>query len=360
MKKITSLFLILVSAVSVFIINGCSTASSGGGAGSGNYSYQGAGSKWTASFTSGTFVIEHYTNATDSTAATTVNGDYVDYATGFRKLTVTSASGAGAPTAGTEAYGFEVPGFAFFLKPIGSDSEPIVMVQSGSCPTTNFDANWIVAKRDNASLDDTSDTFGSATFTLDGGSPNASITQLSAVTANNLGTQAVPLTTACSSGLLTLSPGGGETVDMFFTTNNGALVHSYGPGHDSIIFAAPKHTAAVTQAEMAGTYSVLVFDDTRVTDKLFPAQLTIPSAGNITGAEMTNIETGTTAGAITFSNFTPNGLSSGLFTMSIDPTGDNGRLSCTYFVYNGYKTISCNGYGDNVTKNLFFVLGRAI
>jgi hypothetical protein len=157
---------------------------------------------------------------------------------------------------------------------------------------------------------------------------------------------------------------GSETIDMFFTTNGGALVHSFGPGHDSIIFAAPAHTAAVTQAEMAGTYSILVFDDSASSDKIFPAQLTIPTSGDWSGSRMTDVSTGTlSGGSKVFQNFTPvssTGILSGLFTVTLDNGSDDGRLSCSYFVYNGTQTLACNGYGQDSAKKPFFLLGKKI
>jgi len=353
---------IVLALVSLVIFVGC-TSSSGGGSG---YTYQGAGSKYSASFAGGAFTINYFDDATSTTPDLTILGTYVDFANGFRKLTVTSSVGAGGPTAGDQAYGFEVPGFAFFLKPVGgSNEEPIVMIQAGGCPTTDFTANWIIASFDNGvTLDATQDSFGHATFDFSGASSQASIHQLNAANAADIvGTPAIaPFDyTSCSNGVVSFEPQPGETVDMFFTSSGGALVHSYdGGGHDNIIFAAPKHSGAVAQADMAGTYSALVFDDGGAPgDKLFPGKLTVPAAGNLSFQEITDVETDAVdPTTVQVDTITAVGASNGLFTGRIDPGGNDGRMSCTFFVFNGTKIIACNGYNQNNTEP-FFLLGKS-
>ncbi len=330
-------------------------------------SYQGAGSRWSATFTTTNFIIEKFPDATSTSADNTVNGTYVQYSSGFRKLTVTSATGTGAPVAGDQAYGFEVPGFAFFLKPIGSNnSEPIIMVNAGSCPSgTGFDANWIIAKFDSGTiLNDTKDTFGKAVFNMTTpATSTATIDKLSAETAAPLGTNAINFDyTTCANGKLTFPAGGGETVDMFFTQNGGALVHSSnGTTHNNIIFAAPKHTAAVTQSDLAATYSGLVFDGSSGGDKIFPVKITMPSTGNGAANKITDVETDA-LGVETFpiGNFAVHALSNGLFTLALSPATENGRMSCTYFVISSIKVMACNGYGSAAgTHEPFFLLARS-
>lgn len=326
--------------------------------------YQGAGSRWTAAFTGGNFVLSHFDEATDTTADMVINGTYVDYSTGFRFMTVTSATGTGAPAAGSEAYGFEVPGFAFFLKPVDGGEEPLVMVNGTSCPTADFNANWVIASYDSSvTLDATKDVFGFASFVFDGASSTATIDQLEPEAATNIGQNTSTFDSAgCSNGVLTFSPGGGETVDMFFTANGGALVHSYdGATHDNIIFAAPKASAAVTQAALAETYSVLVFDDNGgAGDKLFPGKLVIPASGAASFQEIDNVETDTLTGpAIPVTAFTAVGASPGLFTAAIDAGGADGRMSCTFIPFSGTKVIACTGYADDGVRTApFFLLGK--
>lgn len=332
--------------------------------------FQGAGSKWKATFTTSTFVIEYFPTATATTADLTVNGSYVEYASGFRLLTVSSATGTNAPSAGTQAYGFNIPGFAFLLKPVGSnDDEIIVMLDGASCPASggSFNANWIIAKFSNgATMLDNRDVFGTAVFDMSTpASSDATITQFSAQTATTLGTQTMPFDyTTCANGVLSFTANAGppvETVDMFFTSNGGALVHSHDTAtHDSLIFAAPKHTGDVTQTDLAGTYSVLVFDSDSSGDKVFPAKLTIPTSGDATANRITDVATDALdTNPITIGNFTAKASTNGIFTAAIDPTGDNGRLNCTHFTLSSKKSIVCNGYGSASGSLLpFFFLAR--
>ncbi|MEQ1723330.1 MAG: hypothetical protein ABL930_09140 [Pseudobdellovibrio sp.] len=332
-------------------------------------SYQGAGSKWEATFTTTTFVIKKFADVVTSTPDITVNGTYVEYTSGFRKLTVTSATGSGAPAPGVEAYGFEVPGFAFFLKPMGVDEEPIVMLKTGSCPGgTGFAANWIIAKFDNGrTLVDTDDAFGTASFnTTTPATSVATINRLTDVTATPMSANVVNFDySTCANAVLTFNASVGppvEVVDMFFTSNGGALVHSHnGTTHDSVIFAAPKHTGDVVQADLAGTYSALVFDDSSPSNKLFPAKLVIPSSGNGTANKIDDVQLDTLTAdpAIPIASFTAVSGSNGLFTAAIDPTGDNGRLNCTYFSITSKKVIACNGFGSmGGGREPFFFLAR--
>lgn len=332
--------------------------------------FQGAGSKWKATFTTTSFVLEYFPTATSTTADMTVNGTYVEYTSGFRLLTVTTATGTNAPTAGSQAYGFNIPGFAFLLKPIGnSNEEIIVMLDGASCPASggSFNANWIIAKfSDGATMLDSRDVFGTAVFDMSTpASSDATITQFSAQTATNLGSNVMAFNyTTCANGLLSFQANAGppvETVDMFFTANGGALVHSHDTAtHDSLIFAAPKHTGDITQADLAGTYSVLVFDSDSTSDKVFPAKLTIPSSGNGTANKISDVATDALdTETMTIANFTAKAGTNGIFTAAIDPTGQNGRLNCTHFVLSSKKSIVCNGYGSASGSLLpFFLLAR--
>lgn len=350
-------------AAAIYIIS-CSSSSGGTSVAS----YQGAGSKWAASFSGGSFTLNHFNLVTDTTPDMTISGTYEDYSTGFRFLTVAAASGAGAPSVGAQAYGFEVPGFAFFLKPAGSNtSEPIVMIQAGACPTSGFDANWIIASFDSSvTMNSSKDSFGHASFTMNGASSSASIYQHNAENGGALNggvPQVSPFDyTTCSNGVLTFSTGA-DTVDMFFTSSGGALVHSYdGGSHDNIIFAAPKHTTAVTQTELAGTYSAIVFDDTSSGDKIFPMKFVIPASGAASVNRISDVETDalTSDPTIPITSFTAISASPGLFTAVIDATGTNGRMSCTFIPVGSTKVIACNGYGQNSDRTApFFLLAKS-
>lgn len=343
---------------------GC-TSGGNSSSSSSNGSYAGPGSKWTADFTDGSFVIKKYANAAATSPDITVNGDYEDLSTGYRKLTVTSASGAGAPSAGAEAYGLDIPGLAFFLKPAGdANSEPIVLVKSGECPTSDFTGNWIAADFESGTTtDDTQDAFGTASFTINGASSSANISRLTFVTATPLSANTLSFDSAnCSSGVLDV--GGG--VEMYLTTAGAALVKTTG----SKIFAAPAGSSAVTQADLAGTYSAIAFVSDNPSQKQIPVKLVIPTSGTATATEI-DVETDTAgSGSVDFSSFTAVSGSPGLFTATATMGSDTGKINCATFTYNSVKVIGCNGFfkvdgsdydsDANTTERVpFFFLGRS-
>jgi hypothetical protein len=328
-------------------------------------SYQGAGSRWTADFTNGNFVIKKFADATATTALVTVNGTYIDYSNRFKKLTVTTATGTGAPTAGSEAFGIEIPGFAFILKPAGdANSEPIAMVVAGSCPTTGFSANWIATDFEaGTNTGDTQDAFGTATFTISGASSSAVITRKTFVTASPLSDSSLNFdSTNCSGGVL--DAGGG--VSMYLTTSGGALVSTSA----SKIFAAPNQGVDFTQAAAAGTYSGVAFV-ADATEKQIPVKIIIPSSGNGSGAQITDLATDAVAAdSLVFSNFAAIASTNGLFRANATLGSDTGSINCAIFSYGGVNVIGCNGFfktdaGDydsdaNTTEKIpFFVIARS-
>ena len=111
------------------------------------YNYIGPGSEYSLALDSGdsSFVV------TESESGMVVNGTYSTLDSGFTLLTVSSATGDDAPTAGDKAFGIDVPGYMFLLKPISDDSDIIPMVSAGDCPTEDFTANWIVTSIDEGS-----------------------------------------------------------------------------------------------------------------------------------------------------------------------------------------------------------------
>lgn len=318
-------------------------------------SYQGLGSKWTASFTGGSAFTLTYDAEPDGTVDMTVNGTYVEYTNNFRLLTVTSATGTNAPAAGETAYGLEIPGFAFFLKPVSdANAEPIVMVSSGSCPTTDFTANWIKAKYEDSTTKPTasSDAFGQATFTLTGATKTSAITQRRFDTGATIGSPNTITMTTCTNGAQGFDDGN-DGGTMYLTSNGGALVN---PG-DGIIFASPQMTADVTSTDWDGTYSGLVFNESQ-TDKVFPAKIILSGTGG-TGAQITDVENDTaSAGSVTFASLTAVTGTKGQFRGTVDGQ----PINCTLSSVAGKKLLGCNGAAGAAVSGVypsFFFLGSA-
>lgn len=371
------LFIFIIAAgVGIYSLISCNKKSDGATAGPSTTLYQGAGSKWTLSMTGSEFTINKYASTADTTSEMTINGTFEQNSTNkFMKLTVSSATGTNAPAAGSVAYGLEVPGYAFFLKPAGS-SDPIVMVQSGSCPSSNFNANWTIAKAKPTMplpMTSTQDFFGSASFTINGSSSSILVSQNEPITGaaltsgggNNNGTSTLSFNSAdCSNGLLRLNDNSG-VFDMYFTSSGGALVRF---PDEQIIFASPKRSTAVTQSEIAGDYSVIVFDDKASGDSVFPAKITIPASGSATGVEITDIMNNTEGSSgVVFSNIastvdsSSTQLPTGFFRASVNPTSSttNGKVSCSFSEVSSTKIIACSGFMDSSTKRPFFFLARS-
>lgn len=343
MKKVMTLFIGLSALIAAIGLNGCSQGGSSGG-GSVTRSYQGAGSKWTVDFGSGTFTIKKFATATATAADITVEGTFTDYSSGFRRLTVTNATGAGSPAVGAEAIGIEIPGFAFILKPLGdANAEPIVMVQGGNCPSTNFQGNWVSTDFEAGSnLNDSQDAFGTANFTINGASSSAVITRRTFLTATAMTDSSLSFnSSSCSGGIL--DAGGG--VNLYLTTAGGALVKTTA----STIFAAPSNGSDMTQSAIAATYSGVAFV-TDLNPRQFPLKLTIPSSGNASGARLSDVATDTSSSdTFTLSSFSAVAGTNGLFTATITDGTNTGKINCATFTYEGIRTIGCNGYLKNDT-----------
>ncbi|MEL6346513.1 MAG: hypothetical protein AAFV53_25605 [Myxococcota bacterium] len=115
---------------------------------SGERSYSGPGSYWTADFDerNGTFQIE-VAESVGADPSMVVAGTYEDI-NGWKVLTVVEASDVeGAPAPGVQALGVEVPGFAFLLRPMDEAHNSVIpMLIAGECPEGNETLNWMIAQ----------------------------------------------------------------------------------------------------------------------------------------------------------------------------------------------------------------------
>ncbi|MFT4978806.1 MAG: hypothetical protein ACI8S6_004716 [Myxococcota bacterium] len=127
-------------------------------------SYSGPGSYWTVDFDDGTatFHIEMSPNV-GNPIYMALDGTFAVH-DGWTVLTITEADDVeGAPVAGDQAIGIEIPGFAFMMKPLDESYNTVIpMLVSGSCPTADEELNWMVAQglagKDASSTED--DFFG--------------------------------------------------------------------------------------------------------------------------------------------------------------------------------------------------------
>ncbi len=262
------------------------------------YSYAGPGSNWGATIRSdGTFTI------TESDSSLTVEGTHTTLSSGFMKLTVTSATGADAPSAGQQAYAVNIPGVVFLLKPIGGGENQIIpMVASGSCPTSDQNLNWVQMSNSHT-IDSSTDVLGTYAFDFETNTP--SLPNKYNLAGGDEGTGTISAI-SCSAGVATVSGGGGGGGGtMYLTASGGAIVKTT----NSTIMAMP--SGSVSTSVLAGDYVGLVFsggDD-------HPVNATM-SSGSLTVASV-NADTGAAEGSITstvINGFTENSPAAGFLS----------------------------------------------
>lgn len=311
-----------------------------------DYSYNGPGSNWSIDIDGNSFELEETDNNLE------INGTISDLSSGFKKLTVTSASGTGAPSVGDQAYALDVPGTVFLLKPLEANSEIIAMVSSGSCPSSSQSMNWIVTKMDvNAdSSDEDQDVLG--TFTTDG--TNATLPFQYSLTGKTVGTNVSLGSFSCSNGKATVSD-----AEMYLTSAGGAIVRTgYSTPNDDdddgIILAMPSES--ISSGDANGDYVGLVFTSND----------TYPVKANVSGATVTvnqiDPDTGSNSGSVNdtlnISGF--NSPNTGFVTGSLQ-SDSNKKVTCnvnTNLNSSGKGIIFCSGM-DAVTSGddaLFAVL----
>ncbi len=187
---------------------GNSTSSSG-------VSYSGPGSNYslTVNEVGGSFSL------TESDAGWTVTGEFEELNSGFGKLTTTTQTViAGSPPAVNSVhYVFLVPGLTAMLQLSGSTQLTPTII-AGSCPTDNFEGNWLFLNVDAAYDITTQDTFG--TFSSNYATGAASLPTKYMVDGTVFGS-------ASSLGIFTCSNGVG-TVDTarMYMTDGGAIVNT--------------------------------------------------------------------------------------------------------------------------------------
>lgn len=350
-------FSALLGIVAAALFFGC-------GASQTNYSYGGPGSSYSAALNAdGTFTI---TRAADinSAASLTVAGTYSRLSTGFVYMTVTAVTGTG-PSVGDTAYGMEIPGFAFLVKPVGGDSHVIPMVASGTCPTADFTANWIAGDKDDSTsaTNIAADFFGTFSYNATANTATLPAKYALAGPFTALGAGTVPGLGTCSSGVLSFTGGA-----MWLTSLGGALVHANTGGEtaDQIIIAMPATSLASTTS-LAGNYAGLVFNKDLPTgdaNRLFPVSVTATAPTSttmsMTGTQLTDVTTGATgAGTATLAITAMNSPSAGFMTGTVTVGASNGLMVCSAAVNavsSGKNFINCVAQSPDDNTQMFNLL----
>jgi hypothetical protein len=369
MNNRKSLFLFLLSLGLSIGISSCgdsNNSSSTDPATTGSYSYSGPGSKWEMSRTNTTYTIE----MEDGSDGIEVTASSETLSTGHIKLTITDASATGSATApnnGDIAHAVEVPGAAFLLKPMEANAETIAMVVSGSCPTEDFVANWVIGKRPNGQksvTEDSQDWYGSINYDVSASSatfPAYSSLELP----SNATSGGASNFNACSNGKVewTQNCSGGSTDNEIYFTQSGLMIVATCKGDTS----DESHIIGIPQAEIAnvsdiyGDYAGFAFLENSDDTSAFSATIAADSGNDskITFSVLSgnDLDTVDSTHVVTFDHTTnlnspADGFIRGTFTSSCTPGSDNEA--------DGTCDVACTvaqDMGDN-DKNMLYCIGQ--
>lgn len=371
MNKNFGFSMLLVASISAGILS-CggdsgSTTTTNGTSDTGQ-SYFGPGSTWNINLAADSTFTITYAATIGADVSLTVTGTYERLASGYLHLTVADSEGVDGPSAGDEAWALEAPGYAMLLKPMDASSDQIIpMLASGSCPSGDFSANWVIVKKANASdaTDSGRDWFGSFQWTQQTSTATLPTKYAldNAFTAVTEGGGA--MTGTCSEGIMTIDENNDMTADaaMYLTSNGGAIVHTSltSPSDASFIFGlTQKEISSV--ANLQGNYAGILFDE-NMSDgsKINPVSFVCDANGQCSGALVLDVETGETStgnDTVTVNLANPDTLGDGLITGTITSDG-TGNLACMVDIdvlSSGKKIISCVGQSPGDQTRMFNVL----
>lgn len=325
--------------------------------------YSGPGSKWDFDLAAdGTFSIERRAGV-GAQVDMTIAGAYSRLDSGFMKLTVDSSTGANAPANGDTAWALEVPGYALLVKPMQAGSDQMIaMVASGTCPTGDLNANWVLVKQDvgRDTSDSSADYTGTFSYNATSGTPELPSKYSITDPLTNLGS--FPLSSgSCVDGILSFS-----VATLYLTDNGGAMVHTFGndlttEDDDNFIFAL-KQKVITNISAMDGDFVGMLFDETGDPgNKVVPISLSCTS-GTCTGGNVTDIVTGavdaTNSVTVALSG-TVDAPSAGFITGTISTATSTGKLTCMIDVDasgTGKKIGSCVGQAPGDITKMFNVM----
>jgi len=299
-------------------------------------------------------------------------GTYDRLESGFLKMTVDSADGTDGPAPGDQAYALDIPGFAFVLHPLDSESDDLhLMVAAGECPESAMDGNWVMVRDEEnvPATDPEAPFFG--TFYFDPSTQVAKIPSMySLVDFAERGTTEPADGAECANGVVDL-----PDADMFVTESGIMTVRlrAGDQGFNKFIFGVPNEQTDGLSA-LNGEYAGLAFNSRDETgQKIMPVHTTC-DAGTCTGAEVTDIESGTVAtdGTVEISLNEPNspalGMVTGTITQVTKQETTDGQVTSSHIacaastkVLDTDRTIlSCVGMSPDNPEAMFSVLMTSI
>ena len=367
---------IVLTSITALIAGGLLVACGGGSSSSSttttsDSNYSGPGSKYDVTLASdGSFEVTHRETAA-SAIDMTVSGSYTRQSNGIVKLDISGAVDASGatlltPANGDVAWAIDVPDYAFFLKPMGDGDQLVPMVISSSCPTTDFNGNWLNVNTE-ATGDATStarDYFGTFSYIASSGAADVASKYSLANMTSNLGATSLNSGT-CSDGLMTVAAGTSNE-SLLYLSPKGAIVRTgtFTPTDetdDKFIFAFTT-TALSSIADLDGNYAGMLFDDNLPTNnKIAPVNMTCNATGTCTAQQIDEADLTTVIAGdydIDFTGSTINSPSDGFIVgTGSDGTG-TGNLSCNVdtTISGGKTMINCVGQSPSDNTKLFNVL----
>lgn len=257
--------------------------------------YSGPGSKWDVTLnTDNSFDITRRETPV-SDIDMTVAGIYTRHDSGFLTMEVQSASGIDAPSEGETAWALEVPGYALLLKPVASD-QIVAMVTSGTCPTSDILANWVIVKQRVGADASNSGTDYIGTFAYDVETLSPSLPSKRSLTAGYpyITEGGIDGSGVCEDGLLLV----GDAPDiaaMYLTENGGAIVQTNINNESEASFIFALQADAIEGAALDGDYAGMLFDDNMSDGTKINAVSMTCSSGVCTALLVTDIPTGATS-----------------------------------------------------------------
>lgn len=321
--------------------------------------YLGPGSIWRLSF-SGTdrYTLTEHPDAASSPVLT-VSGSYVRLSTGFSRLTVAEANGPGAPPIDARTWGLEVPDYTLVLHPLTGD-QPIPMIRDGRCPSLGSRANWVLFKKRAADRADDSEHAFFGTFQHFIGDSRADFPVRRALANTFQNRASVSLNTtaaACLDGRLPIES---ADTEIFLSANGGAIVHTEisDPDNRRILFGlTPK--AILNVSAFDGSYAGMIIDESRPAGERIRPVLLNCTAGNCSGAVVTDLETGSlgTAAPTLELSGTPDAIAEGFITgVARTDSTDARPLACLadFDAYaTGHKIFTCVGQSPADPAKMF-------
>jgi len=299
MKKLLIVVSLVLSAAALLFIACSSNSSSDSGSSSTTRNYLGTqspGDVW-----SWTIITDGSGNGTFTARNETLGRDYSGsvstMSNKFLKLLVSATTDTTITSLPANAYALEVPDTALIVKPAGSDSDVIVGVAQGECPTQSAGYNIVEMPQPGWNYLANA-AYETADVTISGTSLDASVTSY-LISGAGTGTKSVTGMT-CSGGRITKA---GDDM-VIGIAPSGAIIRDGGPGEGGFFgMQAPAASVDLADATVAGREfrGVLFNQDSTVSDDTEPIWTRPNGTGGLTGGNYTNFEAGTenTGGSVT-------------------------------------------------------------